>query len=516
VANPIEVFGNIKGMTRDFAVDNLPEGYLWNLVDAIPNRKGARLDMRGGWSYHGSATYGGLIWGGYYAAFNKGEKLLVVANSKVWDVHLTTGAITDEDTAPATMLQNGVKLHDKIYFMDGAGLILPREVAYDGTNVTNIPIHSSGPKAKVGVAYRNRLVLGGDPAQPQRISFAPTKKDGGPTSAWDVTDAWIDTSNPVTGLAAMAGQMLVFHPAAIERVRGTVPPGVDVVDDMYTETLTDQVGCVQPQTIVPWRENIIFADERGVFITDGSTVRNLIELGGMGDFWRSAYGNRILSGPSVSCGTFLDFLLVTVICSIDGQTIPFTLVCDLGSRAWFRFRNYHATCYIPSESSIEEAFCGHYTTNRLMKTSPMFQDQIPVVSPPPDYVDGDGSAVYTRIATGFKRLSKEEGLKRIRNVLVSYHHESEVRAPLATGLKIEYLIDPPHPEENDPISGDPTGWLTAGDLPDVTEYSRKKLPIGKRGYGVMIRLTSTSPARTSRYFSIGVESQAQDRGKVTT
>ena len=451
MANPIEVFGSIKGMTRDFAVDDLPDGYLWNLVDAIPNRKGARLDMRGGWAYHGTADYGDRIQGGYYAAFNKGEKLLVVADSQIWDVHLTTGAITTEGAGPATLLQNGVKLHDKVYFFDGAGLIVPKEVAYDGADVTVTDLGATAPKAKVGISYKNRLVVGGDPANPQRISFAPIPEDGGPTGTWDLTDAWIDTSNPVTGLAPMAGQMLVFHPAAIERVRGTVPPGVDVDDDMYVETLTDQVGCVQPQTIVPWRENIIFADERGVFITDGSTVRNLIELGGMGDFWRQAYGNRILGQPSVSCGTFLDFLLVTVVCNIDSQIVPFTLICDLGSRAWFRFRNYHATCYIPSESSIEESFCGHYVTDRLMKTSPMFQDQLPLASPPPDYIDGDGSAVYTRLATGFKRLSKEEGMKRIRNVLVSYHHESETRSPLPAGLKIEYLIDPPHPEENDPI-----------------------------------------------------------------
>ena len=54
MAQPTEIFGTVKGMTRDFAVDNLPEGYLWNLVDGIPNRKGARVDIRGGWAYHGT------------------------------------------------------------------------------------------------------------------------------------------------------------------------------------------------------------------------------------------------------------------------------------------------------------------------------------------------------------------------------------------------------------------------------------------------------------------------------
>jgi hypothetical protein len=518
MAQPLEIFGDIKGMTRDFAVDSLPSGYLWNLVDAIPARKGSRVDMRGGWVYHGpSVGYGGTIWGGYYAAFVKGQKLLVVANSQIEDVNLTSGAITSVGAAPATMLQNGVKLHDKVYFFDGAGLIVPKEVSYNGTTVSVAALPASAPKAKVGCAYRQRLVVGGDPANPQRISFAPVIDDGGPSGTWDTAEAWIDTNNEVTGLAPMAGQILVFHPAAIERIRGTVPPGVDIDDDMFAETLTDQVGCVQPQTIVPWRENIIFADERGVFMTDGSTIRNLIELGGMGDFWRQAYGYRILNAPSVSCGTFLDYLLVNVICLINSATVSFTLVCDLGTRSWFRFRNFPATCYIPSESATEEAFCGNYTTNKLMKTSTMFQDPLPLTLPPPDYVDGDGSPVYLRLATGFKRLSKEEGLKRIRSIFVSYHHESATRTPIASeGMKVEYLVDPPHPEENDPVTGDPTGWIEAGRLPDAVEYTRKKLPVGRRGYGLMVRLTGISSARTSRFFSIGVETTDQDRGKVTT
>jgi hypothetical protein len=515
MAQPLEIFGDIRGMTRDFPVDSLPPGYVWNLVDAIPNRKGSRVDMRGGWTYH-SAPLDGVIQGGYYAAFVKGQKLLVVAGSGVRDVNISTGTASIVGPAPATMLQNGVKLHDKVYFFDGAGLIVPKEVSYDGALVTVATLPVSAPKAKVGCGYRGRLVVGGDPLQPQRVSFSPVIDVGGPTSTWDTAEAWIDTANEVTGLAPMAGQILVFHPAAIERIRGTVPPGVDVDDDMYTETLTDQVGCVQPQTIVPWRENIIFADERGVFLTDGSTLRNLTELGGMGDFWREAYGYRIPNQPSVSCGTFLDYLLVNLLCTISGQTVSFTLVCDLGTRAWFRFRNFPATCFIPSESATEESYCGHYISQRLMKTSPMFQDPLPLTIPPPDYVDGDGSPVYLRMATGFKRLSKEEGMKRIRNLLVSYHHASEVRSPLGAGLRVEYMVDPPHPEDNDPISGDPTGWIEAGQLPDADEYTRKKLPVGKRGYGVMVRVQGISTARTSRYFSIGVETTDQDRGKVTT
>lgn len=514
MANPIEVLGNVKGMTRDFGIDSTPAGYLWDLVDAIPSRKGARVEQRGPWTYHGGADLGGWIWGGYYAAFNAGQKLMMVANSKIWDIDIVTGAATDAGAGPATMLQNGVKLHDKVYFFDGAGASRPRMVTH-GSPVAVATLPASAPQAVVGIAYRNRLVVGGDPAQPQRVSFSPILEDGGPNSTWDTAEAWIDTSNPVTGLVGMAGQMLVFHPAAIERIRGTVPPGVDVDDDMYVETLTDQVGCVLPQTIVPWRENVIFADERGVFITDGSTVRNLTELGGMGDFWRTIYENRATSGPSVSCGTFLDYLMVTVLCVIDSTLVPFTLVCDLNTRSWFRFTNHPATCYVPSESSSEEAYCGNRVTSTVMHTSTMFVDPLPLGSPPEDYIDGNALAVKATLSTGFERLSKEEGLKRLRNVHVSYHHESLENPSTDLGIRVDYRVDPPTLEEIDLLTGDVSGWTVSGYLPMVTGYSRKKLPIHKAGYGVMIRVSSTAPSRTWRLFSVGVESQAQDRGKVT-
>ena len=61
-----------------------------------------------------------------------------------------------------------------------------------------------------------------------------------------------------------------------------------------------------------------------------------------------------------------------------------------------------------------------------------------------------------------------------------------------------------------------TGWTAAGTLPDATEYTRKKLPVGKRGYGVMVRVCDLTSSRITRVYSIGVERTSQDRGKVTT
>jgi hypothetical protein len=228
-----------------------------------------------------------------------------------------------------------------------------------------------------------------------------------------------------------------------------------------------------------------------------------------------AYGNRV-ADHGVSCGTFLDYLLVTLNCVIDAVPHNFTLVCDLNTRSWFRFTNYPATCYIQSESAMEQSFVGHLGTKRMALTSRMFQDIVPPPLPLPDYADGNGAAVLSSLVTGFHRLDSEEGMTRIRNLFLSYHHQSFIRAPAEGGLKVEYRTDPPTPEDIDQSTGNVTGWTEAGSLPDASEYSRKKLPVGKRGYGVMVRVSDYLPSRITRVYSIGVERTSQDRAKVTT
>jgi len=515
MAQPVEIFKNVKGMTRDFAVDSLPAGYLWDLIDAIPNRKGARIEQRGAWEYM-AQVFGGIIQGGYHAAFPAGQKLLIVANSQIWDVDMAAGVATSIGAGHATMIQNGVKLDDKVYFFDGAGLTVPKVVTYDGTTLAVADLPATAPKGKVGIAYKGRLVVAGVPANPANLYFSPTEVDGGPMAAWDAL-AWLGTNNAVTGMAPMASQILVYHAAAMERVRGSIPPGTNIeVDDMFPEPMTEQVGCILPHTIVPWRENFIFADERGVFLTDGSTVRNLAELGGIGDLWRVIYGNRnALNG--VCAGTFLDYLLVTVNCTVPpALDVNFTLVCDLNTRSWFRFTNYPASCYIPSESAMEQLWAGHLGANKLVRTSRMFQDVVPPPVPLPDYVDGNGLPVRSSLTTGFERLAKEEGMQRLHNLFVSYHHQSFVTTPGEGALTVEYRTDPPTPEDIDFATGSVTGWMQAGTLPDVSEYSRKKLPVGKKGFGIMVRVTDTKPSRITRVYAIGVQQTSQDRAKVTT
>ena len=508
---PVEIFGQVKGMIRDVAIDEMPDGFVYDMTDFIPNRKGSRVDVRGNWSFIGPA-YGGKIWGGRDCRFNQpiGDRLLVCAGSEIHDVNHDTGAHTPVGAGPPEMVMNAEKLRDRAYFCDGTGAQTPTAVFNSGGALTTKLLPATAPKSKVCCVYKDRLVL----ADGADVRFSPletvgTAPDNGPMAPWDATSIW-PTSDTIQGFAPMQGQVLIFHTSMIERLRGTIAPATGVQGDLSLDTLSDQVGCTLPSTIVPWRENVIFADERGVYLTDGTSVKSLTEQGGVSDFWREAYRYRA-PGPSINCSVYLDYLLVSILTTTSAQ--PFFVICDLNERAWFRFTNFAPSCQIPGEGTREEIYCGIQVDNKMSILSSMFGEPYVGSPPAPDLVDGNGLNVLGSITSGFKKLN-DEGMIRIKAIHLSYHHQSYTTPSNVNAVKVDYRLSPPTPLEFDvPSIGD---WHGAGILPATNEYARKKLPVGKRGYGLMVRVSGLSGSRVSRIFSIGVNAGAQDRGKVTS
>ena len=207
MAQPTEIFGSVKGMTRDFAVDNLPEGYLWNLVDGIPNRKGARVDIRGGWAYHGSQDYEAIPQGGYYSAFAKGQKLLVVSNSKVWDVNLSTRRRLEPRRGPADdgaergQAERPRLLHGRGRADRAEGRHLRRHQRRGRRRCPRPPRRRrwGSPTASGSASAAT------PPTRPTSTSRTPRTPPpaAGPLAPWDA-ESWVGTNNEVTGLAGMA------------------------------------------------------------------------------------------------------------------------------------------------------------------------------------------------------------------------------------------------------------------------------------------------------------------------
>jgi hypothetical protein len=532
VAKPTSILGRVKGMARDFSVDAMPKGYVWDLVDYIPSQRGAELEGRGPWTFLTATSLAGTIWGGIDAVYKQGEKLLVHAGPTLYDqprITSMTGSVpaTAVGALFASTLHNGRFFFDKVYFADAQGLSNPKYVTYDGTTVAIGALAGANtPKARLLAVWKGRLIAAGDPANPEYVRWAPpfgSSAPNGPLSDW-VTGASLGMDRAVTALGPMANVCMVFHDGMTSRIKGgTIPPdgvltqrdGMDTTKDV----LSDQFGCVDPASVVPWQENLIWACSHGVMLTDGSTIRSLTDQGGIGQVWRYLYGLK-RSGTQVSCGIYLNYLFCSILTQWDGTTPrsdrPYTFVCDLANRTWYTLSNMAGTCLIPSSTGAEQLWFGTDYMNqpnaayayRLARVSPIYSG-LTDVDPDvpggtfPDAVDGNQRPVLPRITLPWVSLGPE-GQKRMRFVYVS--HATQKQPPFAGNvLQVGYRLTPVVLDS----------FVDIGGLPFSNLYDRKRLPVGRPGYGIQVHVEQVLPSHMSRLYDIAIENGPVDRGRVS-
>ena len=522
---PISLLGSVRGFARDHDISNMPQGFVWDLADWIPDRRGAKLEARAPWTYFSTPAFAGPAWGGKHAAFRAGTKLLIGGTGgNLYDVNPQTGASTLIGALFANSMQNGVLLRDRVYFADASGTVVPKVVTNASGTLAIGNCHSTAPKATVLGAYKERLIAGGVPAavgDPSIVYFSPLETQGtapnvGPLSAWDAKSV-IGMTRAITGIWPMAAQILVFHDGSIERIRGSIPPATNVNTDMYTDVFSSQVGCSDPASISAWQENVCFANPHGVYLTDGATIRSLTDQGGISDLWRQAYAQK-KTGTQVHACVFRDLLIVTILTNWSSSTPdeqrPTTFLCNLMDRTWFRFRNINATCYVPSEIGVEEAWWGvdasvpTLGSPQIAQFSPMmfgpfeFDPDVGGTPTAPDSVDGNGLPVLTHIRTGWMKLGPE-GVKRLRHVYVSHltQAQSQTKADVyQVGARVS-----PYPH---------LSTTSIGNIPAYPRYKRNRLRLDKRGYGVQLDVAQLLPVFIARLYDIGVDAWPQDRGKL--
>jgi hypothetical protein len=371
MASPVSLLDSPHAFARDFARDRMPKGYLWDMADFVPNLLDSELTGRGGWTW-GSTAMGASAIGGIYAPFKAGDKLLVLAD----DANLYDVALTDPFTATLVgaiprAAQNPVMHRDWVFSFCQTQTNTVR-VIKNTAGVISIATmtDASAPKAMWGTVYKDRLVVANMPNEDQRVRFSypgfilkDDPNTGNPIALkWDPL-AYIDSSLRVTGIGSLRSMILVFHAGSVERIRGSIPPGTDIASDMFLEPLFDRAGCTDARSIAYWNDNCIFADERGIHLTDGSIVRNMISQAGLLFFWRQLYRQKL----TIAAATYLDYYILTV--RRSSGLPPVTLVCDLNRRSMFRFTNVDATSFI-GRSGRRKLWWGIGATPRLARCPP--------------------------------------------------------------------------------------------------------------------------------------------------
>lgn len=483
----VEVLRDIRGVYSDSARDRLPDGSVWEMTDWVPAVLQAGARMRGAWKYQ-SPVLGNPIDGMIFAPFLKGSKLLACHLDQVADVSLTTMASTAVPGVIAPTRQNPVYHRDRVIVPAADGGSFARRITYDGISppaIVQLPDLAVGRYATV---FKDRTVLGNTVAQPQRVTFSP---GGDPTKPWDVLSV-IDTSIAVTGLAAQRTQVLAFHDSSVERIRGTIPPNSDTEDktgDMILDVLWDRAGCYDARSIAGYQDNVLFADARGIQLTDGAIVRNVTVQAGVMSLWHKSFGRP---GPpdSISAVVHRDWY----ICTIRHPGLPpITFVVDIPTRRIFTLGNIDARSFAFSIATSEKLFGTDEKTQRVTDLTPVFDPDPTVLQ-----VDADGAPVLPSLASGWTLLDKKPGFKRVIEAHFSYeaHRDDDNEV-----FQVSYI--------NSPTAADKA--LTQ--LRTANKYTRRPVAVRRRMEGLAVRMQQLLPTKDSRLFDISVRTYPEEQSR---
>lgn len=141
---------------------------------------------------------------------------------------------------------------------------------YNGTTYTQITHANAPTDPKFSSAFANHLWLAGDPAEPHNIYFsAPnTDTDFDPANGAGV----INIGFTVTQMKAFRNQLYIFGQNQIKRIIG------DNYSNFTVENVTNDLGCVAPDTVVEFGGDIIFLGPDGIRPISGTSRIGDVEL----------------------------------------------------------------------------------------------------------------------------------------------------------------------------------------------------------------------------------------------
>ena len=459
-----------EGMRRDVDRTMLPGGSVYNLVDFVPDEIGAAAVGRGGWTFAGpsleTTSVANVL--GYHA---DSAKVIVQAENHYYDG--IAGGSSLGATASALFSSAPPFYHrGKLFFTGNSGSVL-RPQYYDGTTIAQL---STGPTAAMGCAYKDHAVLangfGTDGAStPNRVWFSAA---GDPTT-WDMNFGWWDTTGTISGLASMPNAILVFHKNTTERLRGSTPPPGS---DMVLEPFLPEVGCIDPNSIAYWNENVIWASSQGIYMSNGTATDDLTSDAQMKTYWQS-----LLSGYAtnwrISGGVYRDHYIVSIVNTQSGALVD-CLCVDLTNKTMWRFTNLLATGFVNVTTSIQEKlYMGLYagTVARIAELSSLWSPAAAVKK------DADNNVPTPIIETGsfrgydrlHRRWIQSMGIQKWRYVYLDYDlRDAATDNPTIT---LSYATTP----------GGGYTAMTGGNITESTDYSRSRRSVHSATQGAAVR-----------------------------
>lgn len=455
-----------RGAIRDLARHTLPAGSVWKMTDWIPDLAGAPNAKRGGWGSFGILAGETAMAGVAYAPFTAGDQIVSIG---------ADGALFNGTTNKGAAV---VPIAKPVFFQNQ--LIIPGSTVktYNGTAA---PTSLAGAPAngQYAATYKSRLVLG--------VGNTLYFSNPGDPASYDVLST-IGVTDPITGIAALRNMIAIFSKGRSERIRGSIPPSSSTDGDMVLEPMFNE-GCIDARSISVDGDKVIWANANGVFISDGAAIDNLIELGGLLQYWET-----LLAGYQTTW-TFAGGLYggYYVIAIMDGTTFVDALMCKLSTKTWTFLANMPVRMFANAYATAPELYMAIGNTNRVGTFSKIFFPSSANTS------DGNGTAVQPVIELPFYRGAP--GSKRWRNLYFGLNLD----APVDTHLQVEYTSYP-NDQSYDLLTDDDGVTIAIG---PTSGYTREKVPLSLADEGFGLRITQVGPSNATMLFDI--EAETHDR-----
>lgn len=471
-----------RGMVRDTARDQIPAGGVYDACDFLLHQTGM-AQKRGGSSYLGpvmtAATYACSV---VYAVYASGAQVLAVGeNGHLYTV--TSGTTTDVSSLGAVF-----NSRHKPVVVPSSGAIIAVFFANDGTTAPKrwtgaaaATLGGTPPTALMGAYYKQRLVLANSLANPNRIWFSPVPSV---ESTWDTANSYIDTEQAVSGLAALNNTLLVFHRGSTERIIGATPPPNS---DMDKAKIWD-IGCTDARSIVVQDGNCLFANPRGVYLTNGSTPVSLTQQGGINNYWRSLFPGYDPVTWSIACGVTQQFLFVTV--QTDAGVNVAQLLCHVPTRAWMRLSNIRAMMFANAGESYDDLYYADRTAARVVTLAQVFD---PATG---NRNDADGTAVLPTIE--FAPSGPGVGVNSYGFGRLDYDMPGASTSP-TLGITVKAGLQ-----------AERTSWVPAeSPLAETTAITRKRFSICRDAQAVTVSLAQSVASDRTEVYALEVERRAR-------
>jgi hypothetical protein len=469
------------GERSDLPPTQLPEGALYRLTDYLPQQFGAPLRKRGGWVFQhtGTGTGNYAIAAVYAPQMSSGSARLIFQTDagNAYDViGGSLSAIAGLTTRPSY----------RPIFYQGV-VFFPVESTnlgyYDGATVSSIV---SAPNGGYGTIWRDFVVVGH--GADGKIYFSPP---GSPWAGWDTANSWVQMpTGKLYSLATVRNTLLGFDQDVTYRWRGSTPPSLYSVGDMVSDVAWD-MGCTDDRSVTSWGEQLIFCNPQGIWLTDGVSLENIAEGGGILRQWISQLSGYNPATWVIATGVLSGHLFVSIVQNPGASAvIKGGWACNLSRRSWYRISNLPAAFFARRHDTSERLYFANAKTGRVGEISSFFSPAAGVKA------DGDGTAILPSIETGF--YQDRPGMKRWLRLFANYQLITTDDATFQVSYTTDTLA----------------GYTVLGTLPASGSRRKGDLPLRFDSEHVQFKIAQTAASSDTYLYEIEAALEALEQSRV--